>query len=294
MMKGFWGGRRFAWGTGWTKFSGVLRRRLVSSLQGRLWWIYLCLRRTYVRRHVPTTEQFLKYKVHTIDFLSFFFEYKDLFMNRIYHFESDRSDPLILDCGSYIGMSILYFKHVHPCARVIGFEPDPVIFKVLQENVARNRLTNVTLVNAALGSHEGEMSFVTDGADGGRLTEYMSGVGIGQMASPVRVVCVSGYLTEPVDFLKMNIEGAEYDVLDEVGERLRLVRQMVVEYHSFERINQNLHHILALLAEHGFRYLINHFDYQTNPSVRPPFHLTPDSRYFLLIYARRSGSVLLE
>jgi hypothetical protein len=44
---------------------------------------------------------------------------------------------------------------------------------------------------------------------------------------------------------------------------------------------------LGLLHEHGFEYLINDFDSETNGGVQPPFGLDPDSRYFLLIYAKR-------
>ena len=53
--------------------------------------------------------------------------YEDIFINRVYEFEASRPDPRIIDCGSNIGMSVLYFKHVYPEARIVGFEPDPTI-----------------------------------------------------------------------------------------------------------------------------------------------------------------------
>lgn len=74
---------------------------------------------------------------------------------------------LILDCGSNIGMSILYFKHVYPKARIIGFEPDPAIFPYLQENMTRNGLKDVQLVQAALASQEGTLTFYSDSKFGG-------------------------------------------------------------------------------------------------------------------------------
>ena len=39
------------------------------------------------------------------------------------------------------------------------------------------------------------------------------------------------YLTEPVDFLKMNIEGVEWEVLADSEDLLRQVREIVIEYH---------------------------------------------------------------
>ena len=70
----------------------------------------------------------VRYKDHTIrinDGPNAYVGLKDIFVRRIYHFESHRSDPLIIDCGSNIGLSILYFVSTYPSSRVIAFEPDP-------------------------------------------------------------------------------------------------------------------------------------------------------------------------
>jgi hypothetical protein len=65
---------------------------------------------------------------------------------------------------------------------------------------------------------------------------------------------------------------------------------MVIEYHHLPGLPRTLHHILDLLDRQGFEYLINDFDSETNGGVQPPFHLTPESRYFLLLYAKRTGA----
>jgi hypothetical protein len=100
-------------------------------------------------------------------------------------------------------------------------------------------------------------------------------------------VRLSSYLDEPVDFLKINIEGAEWEALADSGDRLQLVNEMVIEYHHLPGLPRTLHDILSLLHRQGFEYLVNDFDSETNGGVQPPFRLAPDSRYFLLIYARR-------
>lgn len=150
------------------------------------------------------------YIVSINDGPNFYVLYKDIFINHIYHFEAQRSVPLILDCGSNIGISILYFKHVYPKARVIGFEPDPVIFPYLQENVTRNRLSDVHLVQAALAGRKGTLTFYADGKYGSCLAEYLpEDVPQDWQEHKISCVLLRDYLTEPVDFLKMNIEGAE-------------------------------------------------------------------------------------
>jgi len=229
-----------------------------------------------------------RFRVQINDPRNFYVLYKDIFIRRIYHFDAGRSDPLILDCGSNIGVAILYFKHLYPEARIIGFEPDTRVFPYLERNIETNGLHGVSLVKAALSAEEGLVDFFSDGKYGSGLAEQLATAGEpGWLRSSVTSVRLRNYLTEPVDFLKMNIEGAEYDVLKDSEELLNRVKEMVIEYHHLPGLPRTLHKILDILDRHGFEYLINDFDLETNGSIAPPFKLTPDSRYFLLIYAKR-------
>lgn len=229
-----------------------------------------------------------RYRVHINDGPNFYTLYKDIFQRRIYHFDTDQPSPRVLDCGSNIGMSILYFKHIYPQARVTGFEPDPFIWQYLQRNMAVNRMEDVQLIQAAVGARVGTLTFASDGKYSGFLeTDATVPPPAGWARHQVPCVRLQDYLNEPVDFLKMNIEGAEYDTLADTGARLRQVKELVLEYHHLPGLPRTLHLILALLHEHGFEYLVNDLDVETNAAVEPPFQLGADSRYFLLVYARR-------
>jgi FkbM family methyltransferase len=219
---------------------------------------------------------------------NFYVLYKDIFVKRIYHFTAERPDPLILDCGSNIGVSIFYFKHLYPEARIVGFEPDARVFSYLQANVVTNALEGVRLVHAALSSKEGVTDFFSDGKYAAGLSEHLvSGGARDWIRSKVSSARLRDYLTDPVDLLKMNIEGAEYEVLKDSEDRLQQINEMIIEYHHLPGLPRTLHSILEILDRQGFEYLINDFDSQTNGSVKPPFNLTPETRYFLLIYAKR-------
>src|ERR1041384_2594292 len=111
------------------------------------------------------------YTVRINDAANFYVLRKDIFVRRIYHFEAQRPDPLILDCGSNIGMSILYFKQAYPKSRVIGFEPDPSIFPYLKENVERAGLPDVKLIQSAVAAQQGTLKFYSDGKYGSCLAE---------------------------------------------------------------------------------------------------------------------------
>jgi len=252
------------------------------------------------RMFAPTTsaaptadvQPLLGYTVRINDGPNFYMLCKDIFRNRIYHFDSPREDPFILDCGGNIGMSVLYFKHVYPKARIITFEPDPAVLPCLRENVERNDLSDVTIVEAAIGGRSGSRVLCCDGKYDSALTDYSPSHSGGDPppATPrIAVDCVRlrDYLTEPVDFLKVNIEGAETEVLADSEDRLRRVAAMAIEYHHLPGLRRTLPQILALLDRRGFDYLVYDYDAETNPRCQPPFRLDADTRYYLLIHARR-------
>jgi FkbM family methyltransferase len=121
----------------------------------------------------------------------------ELFENEIYRFNSSNKTPLILDCGTNIGLSVIYFKRLHPDSRIIAFEPDPNIFNVLQGNV--ESFKDVELINKAVWTSETTLEFMAEGSAGGRL------VSIEQNAKKYQVstVRLRDYLKEPIDMLKI-------------------------------------------------------------------------------------------
>jgi FkbM family methyltransferase len=227
-------------------------------------------------------ERFLGFTLRITDGLNYYMQYKDEFVHRIYHFEACRPDPLIIDGGSNVGMSIFYFKHTYPQSRIIGFEPDPGIFGILQHNVSHNRLKDVRLINAGLSAQAGSVTFTPDGTTGGRIGEGQNGI-------EVRMELLSDYLDDPVDFCKLNIEGEELSVLREaVAEgKLRNIREIVLEYHGWASGEQRLGDILNLLDGQGYRYLVHDFDAETCSASKPPFRIRPETTWFCLVYARR-------
>jgi FkbM family methyltransferase len=219
---------------------------------------------------------------------TFYYLHDDIFTSRIYHFDARRPDPLILDCGSNIGISILYFKGLYPESRIIGFEPDPSILPYLKENVERNALRNVSLVHAALATDDREVLLSSDGTIGSAFASKLPAE-VAAAWPGYRIPCVRlrDYLAEPVDFVKMNIEGAEWEVLADSRDRLANIREMVIEYHHLPGLPRTLHQILTLLHDCGFEYLVSDFGLATYGRPTPPVALEAEARYFRHISARR-------
>ncbi len=109
------------------------------------------------------------FQVQITDGANFYIQYKDEFVYGIYNFECSQPDPLIIDGGSNMGMSILAFKRHHPGARIVAFEPDPDILRVLEGNIQRNHLDGVTVVPAGLAAESGVSTFRPDHTSGGQV-----------------------------------------------------------------------------------------------------------------------------
>jgi len=193
------------------------------------------------------------------DLSLFGFLFTEIFINQDYFFLTDRKDPLIIDCGSNMGLSILYFKQRYPKARIVGFEPDRTTFEILEKNVAANGLSDVALHNCALADREGEAElFCNPSALGSPVTSLRkerSDLNI--ESKKVITVLLSNYLGSEVDFLKLDIEGMEMAVIEDLAGKGKLsqVREMAIEYHHHIPADDDaLSHLLTVLENNGFGY----------------------------------------
>jgi hypothetical protein len=92
------------------------------------------------RLHDPNKPIYLLgMKLYSFSLDTLLFLVNEIFLRRDYAFAPDRDAPVVIDCGSNIGISILFFKKLRPQAKIIGFEPDKKTFELLSRNVAENR-----------------------------------------------------------------------------------------------------------------------------------------------------------
>jgi FkbM family methyltransferase len=211
-------------------------------------------------------EKVLGATMKVADYGTFLGLLSEIFFQRIYSFEASSASPLILDAGSNIGMSILFFKRLYPRCRVIGFEPDPQTFELLQANAQVNRWESVELHNKALYTSEGEINFYTDPnrIGSGKMStvreRFPGSAKRAVLCQRVQTVRLSAFVHEEIDLLKMDVEGAEIAVISELAEsgRLRLIKQMFIEYHHHLKIDEDhLSRMLRPLEDNGFGYQIS-------------------------------------
>ena len=150
----------------------------------------------------------------------------EVLLDELYHVPDLRDVRTIVDLGSHIGCSIVFFRVRHPGARIHGLEPDPRTFAELRANVAP--FEGVTIDPRAVSGSGGETTFYCSDIS---LASSLFGEG---RPVPVRTVGLDALMDElgleQIDLLKLDVEGAEYDALAAMT-RLDAVRAIAGELH---------------------------------------------------------------
>lgn len=190
--------------------------------------------------------------------------YTEIFSNGIYQFQSSTEEPIIIDCGSNIGMSVLNFKSQYPKARILAFEPDTNNFELLKKNVEVNQLENIELHKAAIWIQTGKISFESNATEASHISENK---GQGQEVDSQRLADLLSSLSV-VHFLKIDIEGAEWQVIRDSAGELQKVQNLFLEYHGKAHETQKLKDIFEILERAGFAvYVQNAADNLSHPFV---------------------------
>ena len=176
-----------------------------------------------------------------------------MFVNEFYKFRAANDRPRIIDCGSYKGTSILYFKVNYPNAIITGFEPDEKNYTILQSNLNEWNFLDTSVMNAAIWINNEMLSFNSKGSMASRLENDLSQ---NENKKMVKCVRLKDLLNEDIDFLKIDIEGAEHQVIKDCADQLTRVKNLFVEYHGIYSEMYKLNEILGILVSNHFKYYI--------------------------------------
>lgn len=179
----------------------------------------------------------------------------EIFAGQDYFFSTTKEQPFIVDCGSNIGVSILYFKSLFPQARIIGFEPFPAAFEVLKKNIAANQLSNVTVYNAALGDVDGSINF-NPNSQTHIVTSVLKKCDDESKNITVPLIKLSDYINEVVDCLKVDVEGAESFIFKDLDDnkKFQFINKIIMEYHHNIVETNKLASLLTILEKNGYIY----------------------------------------
>lgn len=215
------------------------------------------------------SEKFLGITVSFPNYNHFVSLWREIFVAGNYYFRGDTENPRIVDAGSNIGISICFFKYLYPNATIIGFEPDPISFRYLKTNIEANNFKKVTIHNVALGSKGGIIEFYQQRGGKASQTNSVNPYFAGESALVVRVESgkLSAFIDNNVDLLKIDVEGAEYDIFQDLQEnnKLRFVKRIFAELHyGRDFMLGDASFLLKVLEKAGFRYAITNTSFASH------------------------------
>ena len=175
-----------------------------------------------------------------IDLLSACFLFKEHLQDRTYEQLSDfvpSAGASVVDVGAHHGLfTIRAARRVGPSGQVIAVEALPENFAILQRNIERNHLTNISAINAAALDYAGRVKLyvsrsasgnnsIVDGSDARRAVE-IDGMTLDTM--------VGKFGMKHVDLLKIDVEGAASKVLEGAQNVLQMHPRIVLEVEGGE------------------------------------------------------------
>lgn len=154
----------------------------------------------------------------------------------------------VVDIGAALGDWALDSALRQPTSEVHAYEPSPDSFRLLEENIRLNGLPNVRAFPEAI--HAGAERVTMDISGAGVQHRTTRGAGVEVPATTLDVVLQR--LGAPCDLLKMDCEGAEYQILFGASpDSLRQVRRIVMEYH--DGVGEHSHpELVRFLEAQGF------------------------------------------
>jgi FkbM family methyltransferase len=163
-----------------------------------------------------------------------------------------KEGDLYVDIGANVGVTVIpAAKSIGKLGRAIAFEPHPVIYSYLQENVKLNNLMNVELQNCALGNQRGHIYFTNKYTDEmNRITTSANR----NIEVPIKMLDDIGSELDYIALLKIDVEGYEKYAIEGAVKTLKKVSCIYFEVceANFSNFEYSSSDVLIALEQSGF------------------------------------------
>jgi|688.fasta_scaffold24409_11 FkbM family methyltransferase len=174
------------------------------------------------------------------------------FMSLSKQYFVDKEIKNVMEIGSLNGNDSLLFKNHYPDANVFCIEGLPDNF-----NQYLKDLTNITPINAVIADYDGTIQYHYKNINGihgilDRGQEYGSKV-LELQCYTIKTIC-ENYNIDSIDLVKIDVEGATYEILDSMGDMIKTIKIMHIETESYPFFkNQKQHDVVSdYLTKKGF------------------------------------------
>jgi FkbM family methyltransferase len=167
----------------------------------------------------------------------------------------ENKNPIILDIGANIGIFSIFAAHLYKNAKIFAYEPGVDNFNILVGNIQRNNLKQqVFPYRLAIAAKEGEEEFFLSPQD---CSHSLIPQQIDKVVGKEKIICTTLAAViernglEKIDFLKIDIEGAEYEVLYSLSPDIyKKISYLALEIHNHHQHRPE--ELLKFLDANGF------------------------------------------
>ncbi len=188
--------------------------------------------------------------------------FKEIFMEECYMHGPVISNlspsPVIMDIGANAGFFTLFAAMKFRNAKILSFEPVPANFKQLTKNVEMNNNVDIHCFRKAVADHNGEISLTVKEGESFSTTATIIEHN-NELSHKITVPCIrikdifDDNGIHECDFLKMDCEGAEYEILLNCPlDYLSRIKRMAIEMHSGTKPEHNERQLREHLNKNGF------------------------------------------
>lgn len=164
-------------------------------------------------------------------------------------------DWTVLDIGAALGDYAVWAARQLPHGRLIAVEPYPPSISLLRSNLEKNRIYNVEIFEGAVSASNGSAVLAVEE---GRAVQNSTAVDKNENRS-IEVKTISlqalfeAYSVSVCDYLKMDCEGGEYDILFSASpDTLKRVKRICMEVHDGMTVH-NRREMISFLEKNGFK-----------------------------------------
>lgn len=233
------------------------------------------LRRLGLIRNLNYTK---KVKINHVDFnipllkgmgIPNLFPFEEWMVNLMKALQLNDKDTF-LDVGTNIGQTLLKFRSVYKQTNYIGFEPNPLCIYYCQELAKANRFENVKIVPVGLSDKEAIL--VLNSAEDDAALGSDSGASLIENFRPQQKIYKKQYVPvfkfdniasqleiKNIAFIKIDVEGAELDVLNGMENTLREYKPTILCEILPSYTNENIFRIERQLQ---LQHLLQKLDYK--------------------------------
>ncbi len=167
-------------------------------------------------------------------------------------------EEIFVDVGANTGYYTLNIASKLKEGKIISIEADPNTFKILEKNCDINKITNSEIHNVACSNHEGNIDFFkTDKHSGiNSILDQPENNNFNKIK--IKSNTLDNILNsrfKKIDWIKIDVEGAELFVLEGAQETLNYTKHIIIEIHEhiLEKNNQTSQQIINILEKNKFK-----------------------------------------